>query len=244
MSTINQYARSYIEENSKLISQNWQATIQSLTLTHLLEKINPYLLLIQPNKCIPTIVGELIDQVLLSSEEIIVCKGLDGLAIFINQKVFGGWRSKITGIDLEFDHEGTRYIVTIKSGPNWGNGSQIAKMKADFISAKKTLQTSNHKLNITAVNGCCYGQDETPDKGDYYKYCGQRFWTLISGEETLYTDIVEPLGNAARQRNLKFVESYAKIKNRFVLEFGQRFCSKDGSIDWMKLVKFNSGNCE
>ena len=31
------------------------------------------------------------------------------------------------GIDLEFDKDGVRYIVTIKSGPNWGNSSQIGK---------------------------------------------------------------------------------------------------------------------
>ena len=244
MSTINQYARSYIEENSKLISQNWQATIQSLTLSHLLARVNPYLLLIQPNKCVPTIVGELIDQVLLSNEENIICKGLEGLAIFINQRVYGGWKSGIPGIDLEFDHEKTRYIVTIKSGPNWGNSGQIAKMKSDFVAAKKTLRTSNTKLHITAVNGCCYGCDEAFDKGDYFKYCGQRFWNFISGEETLYADIVEPLGHTAKERNDEFVKSYGSMKNKFTVEFAQEFCFKDGSIDWMKLVKFNSGNCE
>ncbi len=166
---------------------------------------------------------------------------LEGLAIFINQKVYGGWKSGIPGIDLEFDHDNTRYIVTIKSGPNWGNSGQIAKMKVDFVSAKKTLRTSNSKLHITAVNGCCYGRDENFDKGDYFKYCGQRFWTFISGEEKLYSDIVEPLGHKAKERNEEFLQSYGSMKNKFTLEFAQQYCLEDGSIDWLKLVKFNSG---
>jgi len=52
--------------------------------------------------------------------------------------VFGGRKSGITNIDLEFDTDGKRNIVTIKSGPNWGNSSQIAKTVADFKTAKKT----------------------------------------------------------------------------------------------------------
>jgi hypothetical protein len=84
--------------------------------------------------------------------------------------VYDGWKSGIAGIDLEFDHQGVRYIVTIKSGPNWGNSSQIAKMRSDFKSAMRTLRTSHSGLQITAVNGCCYGKDNQPDKGDYFKY--------------------------------------------------------------------------
>jgi len=32
-------------------------------------------------------------------------------------------------------------------------------MISDFKIAKKTLRTSSSKLNIVAVNGCCYGID-------------------------------------------------------------------------------------
>ena len=44
----------------------------------------------------------------------------------------------------------------------------------------------------------------------------------------------------------KYVEdfdaSYQKASNRLVREFTQQFCFDDGSIDWEKLVEFNSGN--
>lgn len=40
----------------------------------------------------------------------------------------------------------------------------------------------------------------------------------------------------------EFDASYQKAANRLVREFTQEFCFEDGSIDWEKLVKFNSGN--
>jgi len=131
--------------------------------------------------------------------------------------------------------------VTIKSGPNWGNAGQISKMVSDFTTAKKTFRTSNSKVNVIAVNGCCYGRDNNPDKGEYFKYCGQRFWELISGEENLYLDIIEPLGFEAKKRNDEYDALLAQVTNRFTREFMEQFCKESGEIDWEKLVKFNSG---
>ncbi len=100
-------------------------------------------------------------------------------------------------------------MVNIKSGPNWGNASQIKKMKSDFRTAAKTLRTSNSGLQVVAINGCCYGKSTNPDKGDYFKYCGQRFWEFISGNAELYTEIIEPLGHKAKEKNDEFQQSYA-----------------------------------
>ena len=162
------------------------------------------------------------------------------MAIFINGIVYNGWKSGIPNIDLEFDNNGKRFIVNIKSGPNWGNSSQVAKMKSDFKTAQRTLRTSNSNLNIVPVNGCCYGKDSRPDKGDYFKYCGQEFWEFISGDKTLFTEIIEPLGYKAKEKNDDFLTSYSQMINKFTKEFIDSFCFSDGNIDWEKLVKFNS----
>ncbi|MBF0413996.1 MAG: cytosolic protein, partial [Desulfamplus sp.] len=127
---------------------------------------------------------------------------------------------------------------------DWGNSSQIAKMVADFKTAKKALRTSNSQLNIIAVNGCCYGRDNKPDKGDYFKYCGQRFWEFISGNSELFTEIVEPLGHKAKERNDDFVKSYCQMINKFTKEFTNKFCKDNGEIDWNQLVCFNSAIIE
>ena len=186
------------------------------------------------------IVRGLVDAHISSNEETIFGDWLEGFAIFINTRVYGGWKSGIPGIDLEFDKGDCRYIVNIKSGPNWGNSSQIKKMMADFKSAQKTLRTSNSGIRVVAVNGCCYGQDKNPDKGDYFKYCGQEFWAFISGEKELFTEIIEPLGHKAQEKNAEFQQSYAQMLNRFTLEFGKEYCDSNGAIDWPKLVRFNS----
>ncbi|HRQ50644.1 MAG TPA: PmeII family type II restriction endonuclease, partial [Agriterribacter sp.] len=82
---------------------------------------------------------------------------------------------------------------------------------------------------------------KTPKKGpEYHKFCGQRFWEFISGDATLYTEIIEPLGNKAKEKNDDFIESYSKMINKFTLAFAADFCKSDGAIDWEKLVAFNS----
>lgn len=206
----------------------------------MLRKKNPYLFKAKYLLTAEQVVRSLADAFTSSNEETIFGDWLEGLAICINQQVFGGRKSGITGIDLEFDREGTRFIVNIKSGPNWGNSSQIEKMRSDFKSAAKTLRTSGGMVQVVAVNGCSYGRDDNPDKGDYYKYCGQRFWEFISGDTELYTTIMEPVGHRSKEKNEAFQEAYAKMISLFTLQFAKEFCSPDGGIDWGKLVRFNS----
>jgi hypothetical protein len=230
----------YVEENIGIFHQKRIDCLNRLKLKTVLKKKNPYLFKAKHLLTAEQIIKGLTDAFISSNEETIFGDWLEGLAIFINQKVYSGWKSGITGIDMEFDKESIRYIVTIKSGPNWGNSSQVAKMKADFVTAKKTLRTSGSGLVIQAVNGCCYGKDNNPDKGNYFKYCGQEFWKFISGMENLYTDIIEPLGYQAREQNDVFLESYAKMINKFTKEFSNDFCDNAGQILWQKLVEFNS----
>jgi len=230
----------YVEQHIGVFHQKRIQSLDGLKLSQVLKRKNPYLYKAKYVLTADKIVSGIVDAHISSSEEGIFGDWLEGLSIFINNKVYGGYKSGITGIDLEFDNNGNRYIITIKSGPNWGNSSQISKMIADFKTAKKTLRTSNSQLNIIAINGCCYGRDNQPDKGDYFKYCGQRFWDFISGEENLYTDIIEPLGHKAKDKNDEFINSYSNMINKFTKEFANEFCKNNGEIDWDKLVKYNS----
>ncbi|TLU82256.1 MAG: cytosolic protein [Chlorobium sp.] len=230
----------YVEENISTFHRKRIASLDGLSLSKVLKRKNPYLYKAKYVLTAEQIVRGLVDAHISSNEETIFGDWLEGLAIFINGKVFGGWKSGIEGIDLEFDNDNQRFIVNIKSGPNWGNSSQIKKMKADFRTAARTLRTSSSGLRIMAVNGCCYGKDRNPDKGDYFKYCGQAFWSFISGNPELYTEIIEPLGHKAREKNDDFQQSYAQSINMFTGEFMREYCSDVGAIDWKKLVEFNS----
>ncbi len=230
----------YVETNIGDFHQRRISALDNLKLSSVLSKKNPYLFKAKYILTAQDIIKSITDAYISSQEEGIFGNWLEGLAIFINEKVYGGRKSGISGIDLEFDKDGIRYIVTIKSGPNWGNSGQLNKMVADFKTAKKTLRTSNSKINVVAVNGCCYGRENTFDKGDYFKYCGQRFWEFISGDSELYTQLIEPLGHQAKERNDDFIKSYAQMINKFTKEFANEFCDDSGMIDWKKLVEFNS----
>lgn len=230
----------YVENNIGTFHLKRIGCLNKLKLKTVLKKKNPYLFKAKHLLTSEQIVRGLTDAFISSNEETLFGDWLEGLAIFINGKVYGGRKSGISGIDLEFDANSIRFIVTIKSGPNWGNSGQIEKMREYFKSAQRTLRTSNSKLQIIAVNGCCYGKDNKPDKGDYRKYCGQEFWKFISNDKDLYLDIIEPLGHKAKERNDEFMKSYAQMINKFTKEFVVDFCKDNGEVDWKKLVIFNS----
>lgn len=231
----------YAEQNIGIFHQRRIQSLDTLKLSQILRRKNPYLFKAKYVLTAEQIIKGLVDAHISSNEETVFGNWLEGLAIFINNKVFDGRKSGIIGIDLEFDDDdGSRNIVAIKSGPNWGNSRQINKMAADFKSAKKTLRTGNSQLHVIAVNGCCYGKDDKPDKGDYFKYCGQRFWEFISGNSELFTEIIEPIGYKAKEMNDDFLKSHSQMVNKFTKEFLNGFCKNNGDIDWDKLVRFNS----
>lgn len=57
----------------------------------------------------------------------------------------------------------------------------------------------------------------------------------------MYTEIIEPLGHKAKERNEEFLQYYSNMLNQFTNEFIEEFCKENGEIDWNKLVEFNSG---
>lgn len=238
----------YVENNIATFHRKRIDGLKELKLKTVLAKKNPYLFKAKYLLTAGDIVKGIADAYISSKEETIFGDWLEGLAIFVNEKVYNGRKSGIPGVDLEFDKDGIRYILSIKSGPNWGNNDQIKKLIDNFNSARKVLRTSGASINIVAVNGCCYGKTakryEYKAKGDYYKYCGQKFWEFISGDENLYIDIIEPLGHKAKERNDEFMETYAKMLNTFTKEFIDGFCKPDGGVDWIKLVEFNSNKKE
>jgi len=231
------YVIGYVEKNIASFHQNRLQSLQKLKLTKLLKRKNPYLFKAKNIQTAQDLIKAILDAHLSSNEETIFGEFLEDLAIFVCEKVHGGRKSPAEGIDLGFEYKKALYLVSIKSGPNWGNSQQLKRMEDNFRKAKRILGS---KKNIICVNGCCYGRNDQYNKGDYLKLCGQRFWELISEDENFYTDIIEPLGHKAKEKNREFDNSYAKILNQFTKEFIDKFCLSDYSIDWEKLVIFNS----
>lgn len=231
--------RKFVNLNIKEFHKNKLLALKRIQLKTLLKKKNPYLFKAKNITTAQDLVKTLLDAFLSSQEETIFGDFLEKLAIYVCENVYDGSKSIAEGIDLELVKDEVKYIVAIKSGPNWGNSSQIKKMLDNFNKAKKVLRTSRSNLHLVAINGCCYGKDSNPDKGSYFKFCGQEFWEFISGNENLYIDIIEPLGFKAKQNNDQFNELYSQLINKLTYEFSTEYC-KNGIIDWGKLVYFNS----
>jgi len=122
----------YVENNIGTFHNKRIERLNQLKLKTVLKRKNPYLFKANHILTANEIVQSITDAFISSNEETIFGDWLEGLAIFIAQKVYGGRKSGIQNIDLEFDKNSVRYIVNIKSGPNWGNSSQIAKKRSDF----------------------------------------------------------------------------------------------------------------
>jgi hypothetical protein len=235
--------KEFVNKNICVFHNNKLKVLKSLKLKDVLKKKNPYLFRAKNIIVASDLIDSILDAFLSSSEEKIFGDFLEELAVFISSKTCQGRKSAATGIDIEFVNKKTLYLVSVKSGPNWGNNAQQNKQQQDFQTAVRVLKQTNHKLNVQPVLGICYGKTKTAFLRGYMKVVGQNFWYLISENENLYTDIIEPLGYRAKQHNDAFVKQKGKVINSFTREFMPEFCS-NGVIDWKKLVEFNSGNLD
>jgi len=231
----------YANENIVSFHQKRIKSLESLKLNKLLKK-NPYLFRAKNITTAGDLMNGLLDAFLSSSEEKLFGDFLEDLAIFVASQTCNGHKSTAPGVDLEFENKGIYYIVSVKSGPNWGNSSQQSKLAEDLQKAVIRVKQSQHGANVQPVLGICYGKTRTNYLRGYLKVVGQNFWYLISENEDLYTDIIEPIGYRAKEHNDAFDKGKASVVNRFTGEFIGRFCDDTGAIDWVKLVGFNSGN--
>jgi len=232
----------YVNANIEYFHQRRIVSLEQLTLNRLLKK-NPYLFKAKHITTAGELTQSLLEAFLSSSEEKHFGDFLEGLAVFIAGKTCGGHKSTAQGVDLEFINKGTHYVVSIKSGPNWGNSSQHKRLAQDLRNAVIRIKQSRTAPGVQPVLGICYGKTRTNYiKAGYLKVVGQNFWCLISDNQNLYTDIIEPIGFQAKEHNESFSLERSKVINRFTRQFIEEFCDSSGAIDWIKLVEFNSGN--
>jgi hypothetical protein len=237
--------KTYIETNIwPRFHQKKLEKIEDISLNDIIKRKNPYLFKAKNTQSANDFIKSVLDASLSSGEETTFGNFMEEIAISVCEQVFGGRKSAVKGLDLEFEDKDHKYLVSIKSGPNWGNSGQIRQMLTNFNSAKKVLQTSggSRHQSFVFVEGCCYGSDANPNKGTHFKYCGLEFWSLLSGgNETLYKDIIEPIGHKAKEHNDDIVKAATAKLNVLTAEFINRFCDSQGEVKWDDLIEFNSG---
>jgi hypothetical protein len=232
----------FVNQQVDIFHQTRLKRLKEIDLIDVLKKKNPYLFKTKNLLKASDLINSILDAFFSSSEEKQFGDLLEQLALFIVGKTAKGYKSAAAGIDIEFIDSNVHYLISLKSGANWGNSGQYKSLENSFKKAIAILKQQNRLANIQPVLGICYGKSRTTHPRNFMKIMGQNFWHFISGSKNLYIDIIEPLGYKAKYHNDAFESEKAKTINRFIKEFVRDFCSADGEIDWKKLVEFNSGN--
>ncbi|MDR2651505.1 MAG: cytosolic protein [Prevotellaceae bacterium] len=239
MTDVQKYAEEHIAIFHK---ERLNVVLEGLNLDKLLLHKNPYLFKAKNIFTAQQLIKSMADAFLQSGEETKFGNFIEGLAIFVCNKVYGAEKLEEdgTGMDFKFEKDGVIYVVECKAGWNWGNQSQIKQIKLNSQIAKERWEKDGKEVKI--INGCCFGKKKNrAEKAGYEKICGQDFWYLISNDDELYIKIIEPIGHKAKEKNEEFEIAYASLQYKLTLEFAQRFCDDGGIIDWKKLLEFNSG---
>ncbi len=250
-----QAVQDYVEANIGYFHETRLETVQSKRLNDVLKRKNPYLFRAKSQAVIQLVYG-IMDAFLSSQEEGLFGTFLEGVAVFVAGEVYKSYKpakGKLRGIDLVLEKNSKLYIMEIKSGPNWGNSSQIQRMLTNFKDASAIMQHKYPAMEVIPINGCMYGKERSPLKAGtikgsgrpdetvrYWKLCGQDFWHFISNNRNLYTDIIEPLGYRAKERNAEFLEAYDNFVNNLVYEFLNKYRNADGGVAWDRLTEFVS----
>jgi len=165
----------YVNENIVDFHSRKIKSLEELRLERLLRK-NPYLFKAKHITTAADLISGLLDAFLSSSEEKLFGDFLEDLALFVAQQTCDGHKSTAPGADLEFFNRNVHYVVSIKSGTNWGNSSQHRRLEQDLRDAATRLKQSRRITNVQPVLGICYGKSRTTYVRDYLKVVGQNFY--------------------------------------------------------------------
>lgn len=157
----------------------------------------------------------------------------------------GGNKALAEGIDIMIQDNATNTIsaIAVKSGPSVFNADSKKRQEQNFMAASKLAQQA--KAVMKRISDIVMGKKKDSGRGKpkmYQELAGKRFWAELTGDEEFYIKIIGYMGIMPEKYVADYKESYNKAANRLVREFSNSFCKEDGSIDWEKLVEFNSGD--
>ncbi|MBE5932705.1 MAG: cytoplasmic protein [Lachnospiraceae bacterium] len=216
--------------------------IDELNIQKIMKRKNPYLYRAKAMQNASEIVESVLTAFVSSSEETIF-----GNCFFepIALAASNGNKALAEGIDIMIQDKETNTMtaIAVKSGTSVFNADSKKRQEQNFMAAGKLAQQA--KARYDAYVGYCYGKKKETGRGKpkmYRELAGKQFWAELTGDEEFYKKIITYMGTLPEQYVSQYQESYNKAANRLVREFSNSFCKDDGSIDWEKLVEFNSGD--
>ena len=219
---------------------NLIGNIDKLNIKKVMKRKNPYLFRAKAMNGAAQIIDAILAAFVSSSEETIF-----GNVFFepIATAAAQGQKALAEGVDIMVERDNTIYAIAVKSGTSVFNADSRKKQEQNFMAASKLAQQA--KKRFVPIVGYGYGKKKTSTRGlpnFYMELAGKDFWTELTGDEEFYIKLIRFMDKLPEKYVEEFDASYQKAANRLVREFTQEFCFEDGSIDWEKLVEFNSGN--
>jgi len=152
----------------------------------------------------------------------------------------GGTVSPTEGVDFLIETDSKYLAVAVKSGPNIFNASQKRRQNAEFNALRSRLLKTQKAFD--PLLGHAYGRyvSGPNDKKNYRDSSGQAFWEELTGDPDFYLKLIRLMKDEPLKYKEEFDREWGAIINRLTGEFTEIFCSKDGHIDWERLVEFVS----
>lgn len=214
-------------------------TLDNIDVDKILKRKNPYLYRAKGISSAGQIVDGILAAYVSSSEETVFGNVFfEPIAIVVS----GGQKAVTEGVDITVDKNNTIYSIAVKSGTSVFNADSRKRQEQNFQSAQKRAQQA-HKAFLPVV-GYGYGKKKVKVGNEkfYKELAGKDFWEWLTGDPEFYTKIIRMMGERPDEYAKDFEVAYAKAENRMVREFTIKYCKDDGTIDWDKLLRFNSGD--
>ncbi|RAP19368.1 hypothetical protein C2W59_01152 [Bacillus pumilus] len=211
--------------------------INKLKLKDALSRKNPYLYKATGYEDASEIVKEILSAFMSSSDE-----GIFGDAFFepLAEAVSGGSVSDAEGVDVTKDLPDVYQAIAVKSGTNVFNADSRKKQLENFRKLKQRV-VKRHK-RFEAIIGYGYGKKYNISQiYDIIEMAGQVFWEELTGDAEFFIKIVDLMKDKPQKHLPEYQKSFDAAVNRFTRDFIDEFCCEDGTIDWKKLLVFNSG---
>jgi hypothetical protein len=125
----------FVEQNIGEFHTRRAYSLQTLKLTQVLKRKNPYLFKAKNINDAHDLVKLLLDAHFSSQEETIFGEFLEKLAIYVCEKAFVGRKSIAEGIDLEFKRDNVLYIVAalVHKSRNGCNAPSKGESLSDLV---------------------------------------------------------------------------------------------------------------
>lgn len=232
-----------VEAIAKALDRYYTSLIEKvdgLNIKKIMKRKNPYLFRAKAVNGAAQIVDAILAAFISSSEETVFGNEFfEPIAIAAVQ----GQKALAEGVDIMVERNDTIYAIAVKSGTSVFNADSRKKQEQNFMAASKLAQQARKRF--VPIVGYGYGKKKASSKGRpkfYEELAGKDFWAELTGDDTFYIKLIRLMDKLPEKYIEDFDASYQKAANRLVREFTVEFCFEDGSIDWEKLVKFNSGD--